>query len=155
GERLYEISMPRRKPDRSTPEGEHLPVMLAEVLAALNPQPGEVAVDCTLGFGGHAVELMRHVQLNGKLIGLDLDAANLEPARPRLAEVGGSFSLHHSNFAGLASILAGEDTLADVILADLGMSSMQVDDAERGFSFMRDGPLDMRMDPSRGRTAAE
>jgi 16S rRNA (cytosine1402-N4)-methyltransferase len=151
----FENVMPRPYRNRSTPEGEHLPVMLAEVLAALQPQPGAVAVDCTLGFGGHAVELMRRVQLNGRLIGLDLDAANVESARKRLAEVGGAFSLHHSNFAGLAGILAGEGTLADVILADLGMSSMQVDSTERGFSFMRDGPLDMRMDPSRGRTAAE
>jgi 16S rRNA (cytosine1402-N4)-methyltransferase len=147
--------MPRRSPDRSTPEGEHLPVMLAEVLAVLNPQPGEVAVDCTLGFGGHAVELLRRVGSAGQLIGIDLDAANLEPARQRLTEIGNSFSLHHGNFAGLAGILAAEGTLADVILADLGMSSTQVDDAERGFAFMRDGPLDMRMDPSRGRTAAE
>jgi 16S rRNA (cytosine1402-N4)-methyltransferase len=147
--------MPRRRPDRTTPEGEHLPVMLTEVLAALQPRPGEIAIDCTLGFGGHAVELLRRIQPNGILIGLDLDAANLEPANQRLAEVGGAFSLHHSNFAGLAGILASEGTLADVILADLGMSSMQVDSTERGFSFMRDGPLDMRMDPSRGRTAAE
>jgi 16S rRNA (cytosine1402-N4)-methyltransferase len=149
------IYMPRPYRNRSTPEGEHLPVMLAEVFAALNPQPSETAVDCTLGFGGHAAELLRRVQPNGKLIGLDLDAGSLDSVRQRLVEIGGTFSLHHSNFAGLAAILANQGVLADVILADLGMSSMQVDATERGFSFMRDGPLDMRMDASRGRSAAE
>lgn len=136
---------------RSTPEGEHLPVMLDEVLAALAPQPGEVAVDCTVGRAGHAAELLKRVGPTGCLIGLDLDAANLDPARERLA--GDNVELFHSNFAGLAGILAGR--AVDVVLADLGMSSMQVDDPGRGFSFTRDGPLDMRMDPSRGATAAQ
>ena len=140
---------------RSTPEGEHRPVLLAEVLAALDPQPGDLAVDCTLGRAGHAVELLRRVGPTGRLIGFDLDPANLEPARQRLSEVGQNFSLHHGNFAGLANVLAAENQQADVLLADLGMSSMQVDDANRGFSLARDGPLDMRMDQTRGRTAAE
>ena len=148
---------PRRpyRPQRSTPQGEHRPVLLAEVLAALMPQPGEVAVDCTLGKGGHAVELLRLVGPTGRLFGLDLDPANLEPARERLAAVGHPFSLHHANFAGLAHVLAAESLQADVILADLGVSSMQLDESDRGFSFVRDGPLDMRMDSTRGRTAAE
>ncbi|MFL5342652.1 MAG: 16S rRNA (cytosine(1402)-N(4))-methyltransferase RsmH [Gemmataceae bacterium] len=140
---------------RSTPEGEHRPVLLADVLAALDPRPGDVAVDCTVGRAGHAVELLRRVGPAGRLVGFDLDPANLEPARARLAEVSPNFTLHHGNFAGLASVLAAEGLQADVLLADLGMSSMQVDTADRGFSFARDGPLDMRMDPTRGRTAAE
>ena len=141
---------------RSTPVGEHRPVLLDEVLAALSPQPGEVAVDCTLGYGGHAAELLKRVGPTGHLIGFDLDAGNLTSVRERLAEVGFPFTLHHGNFAGLAKAI-GEASLegCDCLLADLGMSSMQVDDAARGFSFMRDGPLDMRMDQSRGRTAAE
>ena len=90
------------------------------------------------------------------LIATDLDYANIEPARAKLDAFGGLFSLHHSNFAGLANVLAAEGvSQVDGLIADLGMSSMQVDDRDRGFSFMRDGPLDMRMDRTRGRTAAE
>jgi 16S rRNA (cytosine1402-N4)-methyltransferase len=146
----------KRRPRRSTPHGQHRPVMLDEVLAILDPKPGEVAVDCTLGFAGHALELIRHVGPTGKLVAFDLDAANLPPARERLTAVGPHFTLHHGNFAGLAAALA-TDSLdgCDCLIADLGMSSMQVDDPGRGFSFSRDGPLDMRMDPTRGRTAAE
>lgn len=141
---------------RSTPTGEHRPVLLAEVLAALKPQAGNVVVDCTLGFGGHAFELLKLVAPNGKLIGFDLDVRNLHDVENKLTFAGAPFSLHHGNFAGLAKILGEESPEGcDCLLADLGMSSMQVDDDKRGFSFMRDGPLDMRMDQSRGRTAGE
>lgn len=140
---------------RSTPEGEHRPVILEEVMTALDPRPGDIAVDCTLGRAGHAAELLRRIGPDGWLFAFDLDPANLEPARERLAAVGDNFDLHHGNFADIANTLAAENLQADLILADLGMSSMQVDDANRGFSFARDGPLDMRMDASRGWTAAE
>jgi 16S rRNA (cytosine1402-N4)-methyltransferase len=140
---------------RSTPPGDHRPVMLDEVLAALDPKPGELAVDCTVGGAGHAVELLKRVGPTGRLIGFDLDADNLPPARERLSAVGAPFELRHGNFAGLAAVLAAEGVRADVLVADLGMSSMQVDDPGRGFSFVRDGPLDMRMDRSRGRSAAD
>jgi len=141
---------------RSTPEGQHRPVLLDEVLQVLAPQPGETAVDCTVGWGGHAVELLRRVGPNGRLIGIDLDPENITTARARLAEVAYPFSLHAGNFAGLPAILAREGVTAiNLLVADFGMSSMQVDDAERGFSYRRDGPLDMRMDRTRGRTAAE
>lgn len=130
--------------------------MLTEVLASLRPAAGEVVFDCTVGWAGHAVEALKLIGPSGRLIGCDFDADNLPRARERLEKVGSSFSLHHGNFAGLSDLLAREgNSLADVILADLGMSSMQVDDADRGFSYSRDGPLDMRMDRSRGRTAAE
>jgi 16S rRNA (cytosine1402-N4)-methyltransferase len=146
----------RKRVRRSTAAGEHQPVLLAEVLAALNPQPGRTIVDCTLGFAGHSLELLKRISPDGLLIATDLDAANIEPARPKLEATGGLFALHHSNFAGLVGVLATEGvTQVDGLLADLGMSSMQVDDRTRGFSFMRDGPLDMRMDRTRGRTAAE
>jgi 16S rRNA (cytosine1402-N4)-methyltransferase len=141
---------------RSTPAGEHRPVLLDEVLAILAPRPGQTIVDCTTGWAGHAVELLHRIGPNGRLIALDLDADNLARARERLTAVGHPFSLYHQNFAGLPGILAAEGVPAvDAVLADLGMSSMQVDDPERGFSYVRDGPLDMRMDRSRGRTAAE
>ena len=148
--------MHRRSARRSTPEGAHRPVMLGEVLAALDPKPSEVVVDCTVGYAGHAVELLRRVGPTGKLIGFDLDPANFAPARDKLSAVSPSFTLHHGNFAGFPAALAAEGLDGcDCLLADLGMSSMQVDDPDRGFSFMRDGPLDMRMDRSRGRSAAD
>jgi 16S rRNA (cytosine1402-N4)-methyltransferase len=146
----------RFRGQRSTPPGEHRPVLLDEVLAALAPAPGGVFVDCTVGWAGHAVELLRRVGPTGRLIGIDLDPDNLPRARERLEAVGFPFTLHHGNFAGVPAVLAGEGvTAVDGVLADLGMSSMQVDDAGRGFSYARDGPLDMRMDRSRGRTAAQ
>lgn len=118
----------------------------------LEPRPGEIAVDCTLGAAGHAAELLRRVGAAGKLIACDLDPGNLESARAPLDAIGHPYELHATNFAGIAALLPDG---ADVVLADLGVSSMQIDDANRGFSYMRDGPLDMRMDPSRGRTAAQ
>ncbi len=141
---------------RSTPHGEHVPVLLGEVMLSLAPQPGEVAFDGTLGFAGHAFELLDAVGPTGLLIGTDFDPINLEQARARLQPLGLPFHLHHGNFASVQTIIAehGLDGV-DVLLVDLGMSSMQVDEASRGFSYMRDGPLDMRMDPTRGKTAAE
>src|SRR5207248_8478501 len=144
-----------RRP-RSTPEGSHRPVLLDEVLHVLAPRPGEIAVDCTTGWAGHAAELLAGVGPQGRLIGIDFDADNLPRARERLAALGFPFSLHQGNFAGIQAILGAEGIMAvDMIVADLGMSSMQVDDPERGFSYVRDGALDMRMDRSRGRTAAQ
>ncbi len=141
---------------RSTPPGAHRPVLLDEVLTALAPAEGAVVVDCTVGWAGHSVELLRRVGPAGRLIGLDLDPENLPRARERLEAVGCPFALHASNFAALPAVLAAEQVEAvDAVLADLGMSSMQVDDPERGFSYVRDGPLDMRMDRTRGRPAAD
>jgi 16S rRNA (cytosine1402-N4)-methyltransferase len=144
-----------RSPRRSTPPGQHRPVLLEAVLAALDPQPGDVVVDCTVGWAGHSVELLRRIGSTGRLIGLDLDTENLPRARERLLAVGFPFSLHHANFAALETVLADAGvSQANVVLADLGMSSMQVDDPERGFSYVRDGPLDMRLDRGRGQSAA-
>lgn len=141
---------------RSTPPGEHRPVLLDEVLKALDVRPGAVVIDATVGWAGHAAELLHCAGATGRLIGLDLDAENLPRARERLDATGLPFRLHHSNFAALPAILAAEGVgTVQAVLADVGMSSMQVDDAQRGFSYVRDGPLDMRMDRSRGRTAAQ
>ena len=141
---------------RSTPHGEHRPVLLDEVLRILVPQPAMVVVDCTVGWAGHSAELLQRVGPTGLLIGLDLDGENLPKAKEWLEAIGHPYHLHHTNFAGLQQAL-GEHGLmqVDAILADLGMSSMQVDDPERGFSYSRDGSLDMRMDRSRGRSAAQ
>jgi 16S rRNA (cytosine1402-N4)-methyltransferase len=146
----------RKRVRRSTKAGEHKPVLLAEVLTALQPRAGQVIVDCTLGHAGHAVEILKLIGPDGLLVATDLDGENIERALQQLEAVGGLFSLHHTNFAGLANVLAVENVeAADGLIADLGMSSMQVDDRTRGFSFMRDGPLDMRMDRTRGKTGAE
>jgi 16S rRNA (cytosine1402-N4)-methyltransferase len=141
---------------RSTIPGRHRPVMLKEVLEALDPQRGQIAVDCTLGFAGHAAQLLALLGEDGRLIGIDFDGEQLHRAGQQLQTAGKSFSLHQGNFAGLATVLAKADiSQVDMILADLGMSSMQVDDSERGFSYRRDGVLDMRMDPARGWSAAQ
>jgi 16S rRNA (cytosine1402-N4)-methyltransferase len=133
----------------------HIPVLLEAVLDALNPQPGQTIVDCTVGLGGHARELLARIQPGGRLIGLDFDPANIERARGALDGFNGAFTLHHSNFAGIDRILAAEGIdRVDAILADVGVASPQIDDPARGFSYRRPGPLDMRMDPTRGQPAS-
>ena len=141
-----------------TPAGTHRPIMVAEIMEVLSPNPGEVAVDCTLGYGGHAQEILPRLQPGGKLLGLDADPIELPKAEARLRAFGfGSeiFTAHRSNFAGLPKILvqAGVNG-ADIILADLGVSSMQIDGAARGFSLKHEGPLDMRLNPQRGQPAS-
>ena len=136
-----------------TPAGTHRPIMVAEILEVLAPEPGEVAVDCTLGYGGHAREILKRILPGGRLIGLDVDPIELPRAAARLNTAG--FDARQSNFAGLPKVLAAEGlTGADVILADLGVSSMQIDDPARGFSVKHEGPLDMRFNPRRGQPAS-
>jgi 16S rRNA (cytosine1402-N4)-methyltransferase len=132
-----------------------VPVLLAGVLAAIDPRPGKTVVDCTAGLGGHSAEILRCVTPGGRLIALDFDPANLELARAKLAPFGGRFDLFHSNFAALPTILAQAGVeKADGVLADLGVASPQIDDPARGFSYRASGPLDMRMDPTRGQPAS-
>ncbi len=139
-----------------TPAGTHVPVLLGEVVEALRPAPGEAVLDCTVGFGGHALELARRVAPGGILVGLDADESALQSARSRLEAAGSRSALLNRNFESILG-LAEEHGLGgfDVIFADLGVSSMQLDDPERGFSFKFDGPLDMRMDRRLKRTAAD
>ncbi|MCI0341859.1 MAG: 16S rRNA (cytosine(1402)-N(4))-methyltransferase RsmH [Planctomycetales bacterium] len=137
--------------------GGHLPVLLHEVLRVLGPQAGEVAVDATVGLGGHAAEIARRIAPGGTLLGTDLDPGNLASAGRRIGSPAGvRLVLVHENFAALPRALAeaGLDA-ADVVLADLGVASPHLDDPARGFSYRKPGPLDMRLDPTRGRTAAE
>lgn len=139
-----------------TPAGTHVPILVAEVMAALDPKPGEVVADCTLGYGGHAIEFLKRIGSTGRLLGFDVDGEELERTRRRLAEVGGGFTAHRCNFAGIGKILAREGLDGcDIVFADLGLSSMQIDDPRRGFSYRHDGPLDMRMDERAPRTAAD
>ncbi len=153
-----------------TPAGMHRSIMVAEILEMLAPQPGEVAVDATLGYGGHTQEILPKLAPGGCLLGLDADPIELPKTEARLRTLGFGpevFTAHRSNFAGLPQVLAaffsslapsdGERVGvrgADIILADLGVSSMQIDDPTRGFSVKLDGPLDMRMNPQRGQSAA-
>lgn len=141
-----------------TPAGSHRPIMVAEILDVLALQPGETAVDCTLGFGGHARELLARLTPGGRLIGLDVDPIEHSKTTARLRAAGwgeASFIPVRSNFAGLLKVLADlQVDRVDAILADLGVSSMQLDDPSRGFSFKIDGPLDLRLNPSRSPSAA-
>jgi len=134
---------------------KHIPVLAGEVVLSLRPQSQGVYVDATLGEGGHAEALLRAAAPNGRLIGIDRDAEVLEIARQRLAPFGSRVDIVHGHAAALRSIL---DTLhvpqVDGILLDLGVSSYQLETAERGFSFTREGPLDMRMDRTTEQTAA-
>jgi 16S rRNA (cytosine1402-N4)-methyltransferase len=141
-----------------TPAGTHRPVMVQEILEVLAPEPGAIAVDCTLGYGGHAQEILARISPGGRLLGLDADPIELPKTEARLRSLGYGpevFSAHRSNFAGLQKALAKAGlTGADLILADLGVSSMQIDDPSRGFSTKQPGPLDMRMNPARGQSAS-
>ena len=138
-----------------TPAGSHLPVMVAEVLERLAPQRGETFVDCTLGYGGHATAILERIA-NGRLIGLDVDGIELPRTVARLARFVEALRTHRMRFAGIGKALALEGiTAVDGILADLGVSSMQLDDPTRGFSVKRDGPLDLRMDDRLQRIGAQ
>lgn len=141
-------------------DARHIPVLLEQVLDTLSPQPGQIIVDCTLGLGGHSAAILDCIRPDGMLIAIDFDPANIAEARPRLAAVPGMqsrFQIFHNNFAALPTILglAGiEDGRVDAVLADVGVASTQIDDPDRGFSYRRPGPLDMRMDPTRGQPAS-
>jgi 16S rRNA (cytosine1402-N4)-methyltransferase len=132
----------------------HVPVLSRELLELVDPRPGQVIVDATLGAGGHAVLLARAVAPEGRLLGLDRDPAMLALARQRLA--GLPVTTACADFAQLREALdqMGYDRV-DAVVADLGVCSDQLDDAGRGFSFGRPGPLDMRLDPGEGESAAD
>jgi 16S rRNA (cytosine1402-N4)-methyltransferase len=141
-----------------TPAGTHRPIMVEEVLECLRPAPGDVAVDCTLGGGGHARAILERIRPDGRLIGLDVDPFELPRAEAHLRAAGfgpAAFTAHAANFAGLPQVLAAEGVAAaDVVFVDLGVSSMQLDNPDRGFNYKEPGPLDMRMNPSRGEPAS-
>jgi 16S rRNA (cytosine1402-N4)-methyltransferase len=132
----------------------HEPVLVEEATALLAPRAGGVYVDCTLGLGGHTRRLIAAGA--GRVIGIDRDEAALSEARRRLADVADRVELVHDEYRRIAEVLEARGIAAvDGVLADLGVSSMQLDMPERGFSFRQAGPLDMRMDRSRGETLAE
>ena len=134
----------------------HTPVLTREVLELLSVGPGQTVLDATVGLGGHARLFAEAIGPEGRLVGLDVDPANLIVARSTLADVPCPVELIHANFVELHNALKRAGVArVDVLFADLGVSSTQLEDAERGFSFQRDGPLDMRMDPRLTTTAAD
>ncbi len=136
-------------------EADHVPVLADEVLAALAPKPGETIVDCTFGSGGHSQLLLGRLQGDGKLIAIDRDPT-VTPYFERIKRGSGAkMRLLHGEFSAVLAKLGSNGVSADAILLDLGVSSMQLDRPERGFSYAADAPLDMRMDPSAERSARE
>lgn len=165
-EEKYKEKDPDRYPEErtkvlasgKTPAGSHVPILVAEVLSVLEPKPCEIAVDATLGWGGHALALLPRLLPGGKLIGLDVDPIELPRTAARLHEAfpGEAVDVERRSFAGLPKVLASRGLAGvDIVLADLGVSSMQLDDPARGFSFKRDAPLDLRLNPARGDPAAK
>ena len=157
--RRYAADVEKVLASGKTPAGMHRPIMVDEVVECLRPRSGDVAVDSTLGGGGHARAILARVVPGGRLIGLDVDPVELPRTEAALRAEGYGpqvFTAHNVNFAGLPKVLALEGVAsADIILADLGVSSMQLDNPHRGFNYKEQGPLDMRMNPSRGKSAAD
>ena len=140
-----------------TPAGMHIPICVKEILEFLRIQPGQKGLDATLGYGGHTLEMLKCLQRQGHIYALDVDPIESVKTRDRLARQGYGpeiLTVIHTNFANLDQV-AEEHGPFDFILADLGVSSMQIDNPERGFSYKYDGPLDLHLDPERGVTAAQ
>ncbi len=133
----------------------HVPVLVEQVLDVLAPQPGETLVDLTIGRGGHSEAIGRRVGTGGRVVGFDLDIANVDFARARVAASGCRVQTHHANFVDAPAMLRRDGVRADMVLADLGFASTQMDDPRRGFSFRAEGPLDMRLDPTAAVTAEQ
>ena len=139
-----------------TPAGMHISIMVEEILEFLQIQPGQTGLDATLGYGGHTRRMLEQLQGQGHMYATDVDPIESEKTRQRLADLGFGpeiLTIRRMNFADLDQVAPGEKF--DFILADLGVSSMQIDNPERGFTFKHDGPLDLRLDPTTGITAAQ
>lgn len=137
-------------------DSQHITVLLNEAVAALITDPSGFYVDGTFGRGGHSALIMQQLSADGRLLGIDKDLAAIATANARFAD-DSRFAIAHGSFAELAQLVAARGMTGKVagVLLDLGVSSPQLDEAERGFSFMQDGPLDMRMDQTRGQSAAD
>jgi len=134
----------------------HVPVLLDEVLAGLQPQRGGYFVDCTVGLGGHAAAILEKISPSGRLLGIDADPEAIKVSQDKLSDYGEAVTLVNDNFVNLEAICRRYHFHpVDGILFDLGVSSLQLDTAERGFSFHLDAPLNMRFDPGQGLTASD
>ncbi|MGN0250458.1 MAG: 16S rRNA (cytosine(1402)-N(4))-methyltransferase RsmH [Oliverpabstia sp.] len=142
----------------STPAGMHISIMVKEILDFLQIQPGQTGLDATLGYGGHTKEMLKCLQGQGHIYGLDVDPIESAKTKERLAKQGFGeeiLTVRLQNFADIDQVSRDAGKKFDFILADLGVSSMQIDNPDRGFSYKIDGPLDLRMNPEIGMSAAE
>ena len=138
-----------------TPAGMHRSICVTEILEFLNIQPGQIGMDATLGYGGHSLEMLKLLVPNGHLYATDVDPFELPKTRDRLAALGYGpevLTIKKMNFSGI-DLITNEAGLLNFVLADLGVSSMQIDNPDRGFSFKIDGPLDLRLNPNSGKSA--
>ncbi|MBK7888428.1 MAG: 16S rRNA (cytosine(1402)-N(4))-methyltransferase RsmH [Bacteroidetes bacterium] len=139
-----------------TPAGTHRSICVDEILEVLQITPGQIGLDATLGYGGHSLEMLKCLLPGGRLYAMDVDPIELPKTRDRLAALGFGpdvIVIKKMNFSGIDQLTA-ESGLLNFILADLGVSSMQIDNPDRGFSFKVDGPLDLRLNPKSGKSAA-
>ncbi len=140
-----------------TPAGMHRSICVKEIIDFLQIKPGQVGMDATLGYGGHSLEMLKCLDGKGKLFATDVDPFELPRTRERLSNLGYNeelIGIRQMNFSNI-DLIVEESGLLNFVLADLGVSSMQIDNPERGFSFKIEGPLDLRLNPNKGRSAAE
>jgi 16S rRNA (cytosine1402-N4)-methyltransferase len=140
-----------------TPAGMHRPICVTEILDFLDIKPGQIGMDATLGYGGHTLEILKCLNHQGHLYAIDQDPIELNRTKKRLEDLGYGediLTVNHLNFAEI-DLIASVSGKFDFVVADLGVSSMQIDNPNRGFSFKTDGPLDLRMNPKQGISAAE
>lgn len=153
----YAEDVAKIKEKGKTPAGMHISICVKEILERLQIEPGETGLDCTLGYGGHTKAMMECLDGKGKMYATDVDPIESQKTKKRLADLGFGediLTVVLRNFADIDKF-AGEGIKFDFVLADLGVSSMQIDNPERGFTFKHDGPLDLRLNPKKGITAAE
>ncbi|MBW8016866.1 MAG: 16S rRNA (cytosine(1402)-N(4))-methyltransferase RsmH [Planctomycetes bacterium] len=139
-----------------TVQGTHVPVLVKEILKALDPSGGQTVADCTMGFGGHAEKFIQRIGETGKYVGMEIDGKHFECTSKKLLALKAETIFLRKNFSAIAAVKAESAPNGfDIIFADLGISSMQVDDSARGISYKSDGPLDMRMDDRLEKTGAD
>lgn len=152
----YQADVEKIMQKGKTPAGMHIPICVNEILDFLQIQPGQVGLDATLGYGGHTRRMLECLQGKGHLYATDVDPIESEKTKARLEALGYGediLTIRHMNFAQLDEVAPGQKF--DFVLADLGVSSMQIDNPDRGFTFKQDGPLDLRLNPTTGVTAAQ
>ena len=152
----YEDTVAKVIQKGSTPAGMHRSICVDEILEFLQITPGQIGLDATLGYGGHASEMLKRLHSKGHLYAIDVDSIELPRTKERLESLGYGpeiLTIRQMNFSGINQIVSESGPL-NFILADLGVSSMQIDNPERGFSFKSEGPLDLRLNPKKGKSAA-